>query len=261
MMADVLSLRDRVIAVTGGARGIGLAITQGLVALDAAVVMLGRDSETLAARSKELGDRAIPCQCDVASPESVNAAFAVIEKRFGLLDGLINNAAVGWPHRIEEITDGELITEVGTNLVGPILTTRAAVPLLRRSRDPHIINISSESSHDPFPYLVLYAATKSALETLTAGLHHELWEDGIRVTLLRVGQTQGGGFRLGWEPERRAQAEQAWQDLGFKARVAGGAVGQSVERVAEAVAYVLSQPAGSVVDVLNVRAHSGRLPT
>jgi len=246
-------LAGRLVAVTGGARGIGIAMSRELVAQGATAVMLGRDAATLDQAVAELGQQAVGIVCDVGETASVDAAFAEIDRRFGKLDALVNNAAIGWPHRIAEVADDELHREVATNLVGPIKTVRAAVPLLRRSETPHVVNVSSDSIHDPFPYLILYAATKTALETLTRGLHQELAPEGIRVTLLRVGQTEGGGFRLGWPAERRAEAEQAWLELGYKARVSGGMVGQPASVVADALTFVLTHPVGSVVSDIDVR--------
>jgi len=250
-------LRTKVAVVTGGARGIGLALSKALVDHGASVVMMGRDAETLEKAATDLGEQAFPMAVDISEPEAVRAAFARIDERFATVDILVNNAAIGWPHRIEQVTDEELRIEVGTNVLGPIHTIRSAVPLLRRSTDPHIVNISSDSTRDPFPYLLVYAATKSALETLSKGLAAELRPDGIRVTLLMVGQTEGGEFRFHWDADRRAEAEGAWEALGYKQRVSGGPVGQPAERVAEALVYAVTRPRGSVVGEITVRAHSG----
>lgn len=219
---------------------------------------MARSSANLAAAAAEAGPRAVPVAVDITDPDSVRAAFAAIEDRAGGLDVLVNNAVVGWPHRIEQATDDELQAEVATNLLGPLYVIRSALPLLRRSSDPHIVNVSSDSVDDPFPYLLVYAATKAGLENLTRGLQGELRPDGVRVALLRVGQTDGGEFRMHWPAERRAEAEQAWLHLGFKARVSGGLVGQPPEQVAEAVAYMVTRPQGSFIDTMTVRAHGGR---
>jgi NAD(P)-dependent dehydrogenase (short-subunit alcohol dehydrogenase family) len=107
----------------------------------------------------------------------------LVAERHGRLDGLVNNAAVAWPHRVEDVTDEELQAEVGTNLVGPLLTARVAVPAIRRSGGGDIVNISTESARDPFPFLALFAATKAGMEVLTEGLARELRAEPIRVTL------------------------------------------------------------------------------
>ena len=245
-------LAGRVAAVTGASRGIGLTIARGLATAGATVALLSRPSEHLDTAAAAIGDGALAIPIDVGDPESVRAAFAQVRERFGRLDVLVNNAAVGWPHRVEDVPDDELMAEVMTNFVGPILTARSAIPLLRVSEDGHIFNISTESVANPFPYLVLYAAVKAGLEVLTHGLASELASDGIRCTVIRVGRTEGGEFRLHWDPERRHAAEATWAKLGFRPT---GAVGQSPERVSEAIVFALTRPKGSVVDVIHVRAH------
>jgi NAD(P)-dependent dehydrogenase (short-subunit alcohol dehydrogenase family) len=237
--------------VTGASRGIGRTIAEGLANAGATVVVLARKSDRLDATAASLPADAMAVPVDVTDPTSVRGAFTEIENNFGHLDLLVNNAAVAWPHRVEEVSDEELLAEVATNLVGPILAIRSAVPLLRRAEAPHIVNISTESVAEPFPYLVVYAATKGGLEVLSRGLVHELADDGIRVTLIRVGRTEGGEFREHWHRERREVAEATWSKLGFRPR---DAVGQPAESVAEAVVFAVTRPARSIADVIHLRA-------
>jgi NAD(P)-dependent dehydrogenase (short-subunit alcohol dehydrogenase family) len=248
----LFSLAGRAVAVTGASRGIGLTISQGLAAAGATVALLSRPSDHLQQAADALGEHGIAVPVDVGSIDSVRGAFERIGERFGRLDVLVNNAAIGWPHRIEDLSDDELMAEVMTNFVGPIITCRSAIPLLRASDDAHIFNISTEMTADPFPYLVLYGAAKAAVEVLTRGLARELTPDRIRCTILRVGRTEGGEFRLHWPADRRAEAEGVWAELGFRPT---GAVGQPPERITEAILFALSRPKGSIVDVINVRAH------
>jgi NADP-dependent 3-hydroxy acid dehydrogenase YdfG len=104
--------------------------------------------------------------------------------------------------------------------------------------------------------LGVYAATKAALEVMTESLVHELAVDGIRLTLLRSGRTSGGGFTASWG-ERRAEVMALWEAQGFLQRVAG-TEGQAPERIAEAVRFVLEQPADSMIDIVHVRARPAR---
>ncbi|WP_432198201.1 SDR family oxidoreductase [Streptomyces sp. bgisy027] len=203
--------------------------------------------------AKEFGEAGLPLPADLCDPDDVRAAFAALRREFGSLDYLVNNAATARPHRIEDTDDAQLDREVGTNLLGPLYTVREAVPLLRRSDMAHIVNLSSESTADPYPFLLVYAATKSALETLTRGLAQELRPDGIRCTLLRVGQT-ATGFKDAWDPEQLEKALHAWTAGGFRARVSG-VTPQSPERVAEALLFVLRQTSDSIVGELSVRAY------
>lgn len=248
-------LAGKVIAYAGASRGVGRHVSGALVAAGAQVAMLARDEARLKEAATAAGEGALPIPTDVSDPDSVRAAFARIEAELGRLDALVNNAVVGWPHRVEEVDDDQVRAEVGTNLVGPILTCRSAIPLLRASGGGDIVNVSSESALDPFPHLVVYAATKAGLETFSAGLAHELKPDGIRVTLLRSGQTEGGEFSAHWDPEVKDRVRREWEAGGYLARVAGQAP-QPADRIAEAVTFVLTRPPGSVIDVISVRAHS-----
>ncbi|MGX1675509.1 SDR family oxidoreductase [Streptomyces sp. NPDC055400] len=246
-------LVGRTALVTGASQGVGLAVARALAAAGVRVGLLARPGHALDEAAKELGKAGLPLPADLCDPDEVRAAFAAVRHEFGGLDYLVNNAATARPHRIEDLADAQLGREVGTNLLGPLYTVREAVPLLRRSGVAHIVNLSSESTADPYPYLLVYAATKSALETLTRGLAHELRPDGIRCTLLRVGQT-ATGFKSDWDPGQLEKAMNAWEAGGFLARVSGAAP-QSPERVAEALLFVLQQTGGSVVGELSVRAY------
>jgi NAD(P)-dependent dehydrogenase (short-subunit alcohol dehydrogenase family) len=252
-IAGLPVLAGRTALVTGASRGTGLSIARALAAEGARVGLLARPSPALDAAQKELGRGGLALGADLCDPDQVRAAFAALRLEFGGLDILVNNAATARPHRVEDASDEQIRREVGTNLLGPLYAVREAVPLLRRSAAPHVISISSESAGDPFPYLIIYAAAKTALETLTRGLAQELRPDGIRCTLLRIGQT-ATTFKDDWDPEQREQARQAWAERGFLARVSGVAP-QPPERVAEAVLFTLKQAGSSVVDELSVRAY------
>jgi NADP-dependent 3-hydroxy acid dehydrogenase YdfG len=227
-------------------------VARGLAAEGAAVALLARSGSRLETAAQSIGNGALAIPTDVGDPAAVRVAFAEIEERWGRLDLLVNNAAVAWPHRIEAATDAQLESEVSTNLLGPIFVIRAAVPLLRRSDAAHIVNVSSESSHEPFPHLLVYAATKAALEVLSAGLVLELREDRIRVTVLKLGRTLEGEFRSDWDDADRAQAEAMWDTMGYRSRVSGVSP-QSADRVVEAILFVTEQPPDSMVDVMHMR--------
>jgi NAD(P)-dependent dehydrogenase (short-subunit alcohol dehydrogenase family) len=244
-------LAGKVVAITGASRGIGRVVAGALVRQGAGVVLLARESTALREAEAELGVRATAIPVDVGNPDEVRAAFAAIDERFGRLDALINNAGVAWPHRIEEVSDEELTREVSTNVIGPVLTVRSAIPLLRRSELADIVNVSSEVVMDPYPFLLIYASSKAWLEMLSTGLLRELRPDGIRVSVLRVGRTVGE-FTAHWGPRLEA-AEKVWDEGGYRARLSG-TVPQPAEQVAEAVLYLLTRPVGSIVDVMHARS-------
>ncbi|MCW2614500.1 MAG: short-chain dehydrogenase/reductase [Frankiales bacterium] len=257
-MSPARDLDGRVVLVTGASRGIGLATARAVADAGGTPVLVARDEDRLRKAAAEVGPSAVALPADVSDSGSVTRLLDAVDTRLGRLDAVVNNAAVAWPHRVEDVTDAQLAAEVGTNLVGPLLVIRAALPLLRRSGGGTIVNVSTESVRDPFPFLALYAATKAGLEVLTEGLARELRGEPVRVCLLVAGRTGGGGFTAHWPADVRREAEAAWDAQGYRARTSG-TVAQPPERVAEAVLLMITQPPGSVVDHVSVRAHTGSL--
>ncbi len=230
------SLAGKVAVVTGASRGIGLSIARALAAREVRLALLARDVERLRDVVREAGDGALPLAADISDPHAVRAAFERVHAHFGRLDILVNNAGVARPHRVEDATDAELQSQVATNFLGMVYCTRAAVPLLRQAGGGDIVNISSDSVKDPFPYLSIYAATKAAVEMFSVALRREVQKDGTRVILLRCGPTWTM-FHAGWDPAVAQQAFQTWADEGYVGR--GGCLDPDVvgETVAQAVAY------------------------
>ena len=123
--------------------------------------------------------------------------------------------------------------------------------MLRAAGGGNIINISSESVRHPFPFLTVYAASKSALEVLSAGLRDELKPDKIRVTALRLGRVQKQATESSWEPtlaERFLSAAEASGHLNFSG------VGMNPETISAAIVNVAALPADANIDLLELRS-------
>lgn len=192
-------MTGKVIAITGANGGLGRALARRFADDGDKVVLLGRTLSKVQEVADEIGGDAIAIECVVSSPDSVRAAFAAIAQVHPKIDVLINNAAVFGPYLVEEATDEQILGSVLTNLAGPMLTARAAIPML--NPDGHIINLSSESVVVPLPHLSGYQATKAGLERFSEALHDELKDKGIRVTVVRAGQMAGPGSTTQFEPE------------------------------------------------------------
>lgn len=250
-------LDGKVAAVTGATAGTGLGIASRFVAEGAAVCLLAREPERLARVAGELGDGAVPVACDVGDPASVTAAFAEIEARFGKLDILVNNAAIYRPTPVEHLTDDDIHRQVATNLMGPIFTARAAIPLLRAAGGGDIVNTSSESTLHPFPLLSIYVATKAGLEAFGEVLAAELLTDDIRVTTVVQGTAVGaGGGSTGWEwdPDRTMEAITLWTERGLMQGAQGRLGGQEVDAVADVHLYIVTRPRTQKLDRVHVRS-------
>jgi NAD(P)-dependent dehydrogenase (short-subunit alcohol dehydrogenase family) len=249
-------LERKIAAVTGATSGSGRAITLRFVDEGATVVMLARGEARLNEMRAQLGDRAVAQPTDIGDPGSVRSAFQMIGERFGKLDVLVNNAAVYRPCPVEHLSDDEIMTQVRTNFLGPIYTSRAALPLLKAAGGGDIINTSSESTLDPFPMLSIYVSTKAALEAFGHVLRSEVEPEGIRVTTLIQGASFGeGGGSTGWEwdPQHTETAMKIWGEGGWLTRVAKST--QTVDQIADVHVYLATRPRGQKLEVVHVRSY------
>ena len=206
----------KVIVITGAGVGLGRALARRFAADGESVVLLGRNADKVQKAAGEIGERALAVGCDVGSPDAVRAAFARIAERHPRIDVLINNAAVFEPFLIAEATDQQILGNVATNLAGPILCARAAIPMM--GKGGHIINVSSESVGMLFPHLVMYQSSKAGLERFSQGLHHELEPKGIRVTTVRAGQMMEPGKTWDVDPQAAMRFAQAAMSAGLNLR-------------------------------------------
>jgi meso-butanediol dehydrogenase / (S,S)-butanediol dehydrogenase / diacetyl reductase len=224
---------SKIIVITGAGDGLGRALARRFAADGETVVLLGRTLSKVQAVAAELGGRALAIQCEVSSPDSVRAAFAEIAKQHPKIDVLINNAALYEPFLIAEATDAQILGIINTNVTGPILCARSAIPLM--TRGSHIINVSSESVEMKFPFLVVYQSSKGGVERFSEGLHHELDESGIKVTTVRAGQMYEAGKSPGWDPATAMRFGKAAMAAGLNLRDSPKSQYTSVTNVFRAV--------------------------
>jgi NAD(P)-dependent dehydrogenase (short-subunit alcohol dehydrogenase family) len=167
---------QKVALVTGAGSGIGRAVALGLLNDDWTVVLAGRRSEPLQTLVAEVGVRgqtAVAVPTDVTDPQSVQALFATIERTWGRLDLLFNNAGVNAPAvPMDELPLETWFSVLNTNVTGVFLCARAAFGLMRRQspQGGRIINNGSISAHTPRPFTAPYTASKHAVSGLTKAL-------------------------------------------------------------------------------------------
>ncbi|HEX6524593.1 MAG TPA: SDR family NAD(P)-dependent oxidoreductase [Streptosporangiaceae bacterium] len=195
--------------VTGASRGIGREVCRQLIDLGFTVLATARDPSTL----KGLRD-AEPLRLDVTSEADIQDAFGTVSERFGLLDILINNAAITYD-TWQRAADADLtvVREAAeTNLYGAWRLTQVMLPLLRRSEHPRIVNVSSEAAS--FSTMgagtPAYTASKAALNALTVMLAAELRAEGFLVNAVCPGwvATDMGG--PGGRPVAEGAASVVW---------------------------------------------------
>jgi NAD(P)-dependent dehydrogenase (short-subunit alcohol dehydrogenase family) len=252
-------LSGKVAVVTGASRGLGATTARMFVDAGAQVALLGRTEPDLAKQVAHIGRGALPIVTDVADPDSVRNAFARVDEAFGRLDVLVNNAGGTAHGSLEETTDEEIATIVGTNLLGPVYTSRAAIPLMRRTGGGHILNVSSDGTLFPeAPYLGLYVTTKAALDMFSRVTYQELKTVGIRVTLVVPGaiEARQPGPVLtstsGSDPERTARVVQALEASGHLALLRSDGRAH-YEDVVEAMLYAVTAPPHCAIDLVRVR--------
>jgi 3-oxoacyl-[acyl-carrier protein] reductase len=176
--------------VTGGSRGIGLAIASALIKEGAEVAICGRDPEQLRRSASLLGPRALTFACDVARDEQVAAMFELVARRFGGLDILVNNAGVGLSAGVADITPEQWRTVIETNLCGPFYCSRLAIPLMKKRGGGYIINISSLAGKNAFAGGAAYNASKFGLNGFSEALMLDVRYDNIRVSYVMPGSVE-----------------------------------------------------------------------
>lgn len=219
----------KIIVITGAGAGLGRALARRFASEGEIVILLGRTLSKVDAVAAEIGGDAMAIGCDVSSPDSVRTAFAAIAERHPTIDVLINNAAAYEPFPIVEATDEQILTSIGTNLTGPMLTSRSAIPLMRRGA--YIINVSSEGVELPFPFMTVYQGAKAGLERFTAGLYRELEPEGIRVSFVRAGQMGEEGKHWNIDPAAARRFLEASIAAGLNLRERGTSQYTSVTQI------------------------------
>ncbi len=164
---------EKIALVTGGGTGVGKATALGLAKAGYTVVVVGRRVEPLQETVKEIeaaGGKGLALSADVGDPKAVATLFETVEKTYGRLDVLFNNAGMGTPAvPMEELTYEQWSAVVAVNLTGPFLCTQQAMKLMKKQK-PHggrIINNGSISAHTPRPFSSPYTSTKHAITGLT----------------------------------------------------------------------------------------------
>lgn len=246
----------RILIVTGGSRGIGAA-TARLAAQRGYAVCVNYAQDRIAAQSitdeiKEKGGQAIAVACDISSEPEVVRLFESVDKAFGRVTDLVNNAGVLERQvRVEEMDAARINRIFATNVTGAFLCAREAV---RRMSTRYggaggaIVNVSSAAARLGAPgEYVDYAASKAAIDTFTIGLAKEVATEGVRVNGVRPGVIYTDIHASGGEPDRVERVK--------------GAIpmrrGGRVEEVAHAILWLLSDEAsyttGAFIDVAGGR--------
>ncbi|HKR08613.1 MAG TPA: oxidoreductase [Gemmatimonadaceae bacterium] len=179
--------------ITGCSTGFGRELAKLVLDRGYRCVVTARDPAKAEDIAKGHEDRALVLQLDVTNPVEIDAATMSAVTHFGRIDVLVNNAGIGYFGSVEESDEEEFRRMFEINFFGLSAMTRAVLPVMRRQRSGHIVNISSIGGLRSFPALAYYNATKYAVEGFSESLSLEVAPCGIKVTIV-----EPSGFRTDW---------------------------------------------------------------
>ncbi|MGH9486082.1 MAG: SDR family NAD(P)-dependent oxidoreductase [Terriglobales bacterium] len=198
-----MEIKDRVFIVTGASSGIGRATAIALSDGGARVALLARSTGVLQELAQQLPG-SLPVTADMTGFDRVREAVGKVQRHYGRVDGLINNAGRSYAAAVEEI-DPALFDEIfHLNVLGPIVAMQAVIPLMRRQDGGSIVNINSGTSFMVLPHYSVYSSSKRALLGFSLAARAELEKDRIVVSEIypyvtatnfgknRMGKTEGG---------------------------------------------------------------------
>jgi NAD(P)-dependent dehydrogenase (short-subunit alcohol dehydrogenase family) len=233
------SLAQRTVLVTGAGSGLGAALARNLFNAGARIVladMAVERAKSVASQIDPEGQRTLVAGCDVSKPESAQAVVRQATEHFGGIDVLINNAGTDVTIDLEHLSIEDWDRVIATNLRGPFLLSKAALPALRAGdggRGGHIVNIASTASRRARANASAYHASKWGLVGLSQALYAELRSVGVRVSSVIV-----GGMKTPFLLDRFKDIDQTKL--------------QDPANVAEAVRFVLTMPRESIVPEIMV---------
>src|SRR5262249_6705042 len=205
-------LRGKNVLITGGSRGLGLALGREFVSRGACVAICARDVEEMERASSDLvrpGRPVLALPCDVSNVEEVGRMVEAVREHFGTIDVLVNNAGAIEVGPVETMTLADYEEAMNVNLRGPLHTMLAVIPEMRRRGEGRIVNITSIGGKIAVPHLTPYTVSKFAFVGLSKAMRAELAKDGIIVTTVCPGLRRTGSQRNATFKGRN-RAEYAW---------------------------------------------------
>jgi NAD(P)-dependent dehydrogenase (short-subunit alcohol dehydrogenase family) len=243
----------KVVVVTGGNSGIGLAAAKRFAAEGAKVVISGRSEATLEAAAKEIGGDVLAVRADVAKLADLDHLFQKTKAKFGKIDVLFANAGVAPSAPLEAVTEAHFDELFNINVKGLLFTVQKALPLL--SVGAAIVINASVVDQKGFPGMSVYAATKAAVRSLARTFAAELIGRGIRVNVVSPGPITTPIFdRMGLTPEQAEGFAQGVTQIVPMKRFG------KPEEVAAGVAFLAADEASYITGVeLNVDGGLGQI--
>ncbi len=208
-------LQGKVVLITGGSRGLGLALAEEFAGKGARLVICAREQEELSrarAQLQQRGAEVLDVVCDVGDRESVRRMVEQVHERFGRIDVLVNNAGIIGVGPFEEQTAEDYEAALNTNFWGVVNTTLAVLPEMRQRKSGRVVNITSIGGKVSVPHLLPYSCAKFAAVAFSEGLRAEIKREGVSVTTIVPGLMRTGSY-LNADFKGKHRAEFGWFSL------------------------------------------------
>jgi NADP-dependent 3-hydroxy acid dehydrogenase YdfG len=238
----MLTVENKVIAITGASSGIGEATARLLAQKGLRVVLGARRTdrlETIASEIRDQGGTAEYRTLDVTSLEEMQAFVGFAKDKFGRLDVMVNNAGLMPLAKLEALKIDEWNRMIDVNIRGVLHGIAAALPLFKRQQSGQFVNLSSIGGHNVYPTAAVYCATKFAVWAISEGLRQESTD--IRVTVISPGVTQSELASTTTDAEAAQWLEE------FRGAII------PADAIARAIAFAIEQPAEVDVNEIVVR--------
>lgn len=228
-----MSIQNKTIIISGASRGLGRAAARLFAEKGANVVATARTADDLATLEAENPDKIAVVAGDVANEADMQRVVRIALDRFGGIDIVINNAGYGVFKNVEDLTVDEWDALMSTNVKGTFVLTKAALPTLKAQKSGHIVVVASDVAKRTFAGGSLYTASKYAQEAFMGALRKEVRPNGIKVSGVYSGLVDSHFHAKGHGHPTSAHYLKE-QDM------------------AEALYYIISQPAHVVIDELMI---------
>ena len=183
-----MTIKNKIVIITGASKGIGKATAKLLVEKGAKVVLAARSKDALKELEKELpGSLAVPT--DMCDEKDIDRLIEKTVKKFGRIDVLINNAGQGIYSAIESVDVSAYKNVIELNVIAPLIAMQKVIPIMKSQGGGTIVNVSSMVSKAYYSYLGAYASTKYALNALSLTARAELENDNIIIGVVHPGLT------------------------------------------------------------------------
>jgi NAD(P)-dependent dehydrogenase (short-subunit alcohol dehydrogenase family) len=237
-----INAQNKLAIVTGGASGIGYAITEKFVNCGIRTVIIGRNQEKLKKAKDQLGKLCMPVCFDLNDLKSIPKQVKQIEEKYGSIDILVNNAGINLKKEFTKVSDEEFESIILTNVSSVFALSREVVKFMIKKGKGNIINISSMASQYGLPKVIAYTASKSAIEGMTRAMAVELSPKGILVNCIAPGfiATDMSGKALNGDVERMRKV---------LSRTPLGKLGNPAD-VAEAAYFLASEKSGYLTGII-----------